>query len=126
MQDTSILNPVQTLIQCIDDTLKVWFPRDTDGSCMRNIRVRMWPQTHGSTALGFPGVGGRALTEAMTVVLELCGGEPRYRVYHGGMYAYTVQQPTEYFTALMFRSRVPGKQEFERTLSLYEADLKKE
>jgi hypothetical protein len=56
--------------------------------------VGMFPQTWSSTALGFGGIGGQAITTAYTVVLE-CNSE--YAVYFGGRHAYTVQHPSEEF-----------------------------
>lgn len=53
-----------------------------------NFELYMFEQTWPSTALGFPGCGGQALTSAMTYVLvpydsfELC------QVYFGGRHAY--------------------------------------
>jgi hypothetical protein len=59
------------------------------------IRVQaMFPQTWSSTALGFGGIGGQAITSAYTIILE-CNSE--YAVYFAGQHAYTVQQPTDKF-----------------------------
>jgi len=47
----------------------------------------MFPQTWGSTALGFGGIGGQAITSAYTVVIA-CTHTYDYCVYFGGMFAY--------------------------------------
>lgn len=58
---------------------------------IRDITVAaMFPQIWGSTALGFGGVGGAAMTAAYTIVLE-CEG--RYTVYFGGRFAYLIDRP---------------------------------
>lgn len=44
------------------------------------VRVIMFPQTWGSTALGYGGVGGQALTEAYTTIIYF---EDHYCVYFG-------------------------------------------
>jgi hypothetical protein len=55
---------------------------------MRDVEVRMFPETWGSTALGFGGMGGSAMTPAYTVVV-FCG---RYAaVYWGGGFGYMVE-----------------------------------
>lgn len=48
----------------------------------------MFPQTWGSTALGFGGVGGAAMTPAYTVVVQGPGGEQV--VYWSGRFAYVI------------------------------------
>jgi hypothetical protein len=58
-------------------------PREDD------VEVIMFPQTWGSTALGYGGMGGAAVTEAYTVVV--CKGD-LYCVYFGeGECAYTIK-----------------------------------
>lgn len=49
----------------------------------------MFPQTWGSTALGFGGVGGQAITGAYTVIVE-CHRTGNRAVYFGGRFAYLV------------------------------------
>jgi hypothetical protein len=56
--------------------------------------IAMFSQTWGSTALGFGGIGGAAMTSAYTIVLR-CGTE--CAVYFGGMHAYTVDHPNDLF-----------------------------
>jgi hypothetical protein len=62
---------------------------------MRDIEVRMFPETWSSTALGFGGMGGAAMTPAYTVVVS----RPNLAlVYWGGVFAYGVE-PDEAFLA---------------------------
>lgn len=53
-------------------------------------------QTWGSTALGFPGAGGSALTTARTYVIRPEYNMPYY-VYFAGMFAYQVNKPNVKF-----------------------------
>ena len=48
----------------------------------------MFPQTWSSTALGFGGIGGQAITPSYSIVIE-CVGE--YAVYFGSRFAYLVK-----------------------------------
>lgn len=54
--------------------------------------MAMFPQQWGSTALGFPGIGGAAMTTAYTIVLH-CELTREYCVYFGGQFAYKVASP---------------------------------
>jgi hypothetical protein len=56
--------------------------------------VAMFPQTWGSTALGFGGIGGAAMSTAYTCVIEsdLVGG---MAVYFGGRFAYKIDRPNQ-------------------------------
>lgn len=51
--------------------------------------AHMFPQTWGSTAMGFGGIGGAAMTDAYTVVIK--GPEGHLVVYWGGQEAYLVE-----------------------------------
>lgn len=51
--------------------------------------LAMFVQTWGSTALGFGGVGGAALTDAYTIVLH-CSDTSEILVYFGGHLAYKI------------------------------------
>jgi hypothetical protein len=82
--------------------------------------VGFFPQMWGSTALGFPGIGGAAMTDAYTVVLK-CGKQ--YAVYFGGTYAYCVTEPNEkFFEDLAKRNmeRVSNSYEYFKAVSLFE------
>jgi hypothetical protein len=56
----------------------------------------MFLQTWGSTALGFGGAGGKAITSAYSIVIE-CNGE--YAVYFGSQFAYLVKGSKQAFFA---------------------------
>ena len=53
---------------------------------------QMWP----STALGFPGCGGSAMTRAWTFVLIPTAPNLRARVYFGGEFAYEAEMNDEF------------------------------
>ena len=53
-------------------------------------------QTWGSTALGFGGIGGAAMTSAYVVVLESEQGSG-FAVYFGGRFAYLIKNPNQQF-----------------------------
>lgn len=54
--------------------------------------VYHFPQTWGSTALGFPGIGGQAITRAYTTVV--IGPQGDACVYFNGRLAYHVHRPS--------------------------------
>lgn len=56
----------------------------------------MFPQTWGSTALGFGGIGGQAMTPAYTVIVE-SNHTGEYCVYFGGRFAYRVKSLNQQF-----------------------------
>lgn len=51
--------------------------------------VAMFPQMWGSTALGFGGIGGAAMTTAYTIVLQTSS---QIAVYFGGRFAYVLRR----------------------------------
>lgn len=57
--------------------------------------VHMFPQTWGSTALGFGGIGGAAMTTAYTVIVR--GPQGDYAVYFSGRLAYHIENPERRF-----------------------------
>jgi hypothetical protein len=78
----------------------------------------MFPQTWSSTALGFGGIGGQAITSAYVCIIEsnLVGG---HAVYFGGRLAYVINRPNELFIEHLARQRMVdaklGKATYERT-----------
>ena len=76
----------------------------------------MFPQTWGSTALGFGGIGGQAITPAYTIILESEQGAG-FCVYFGGRFAYRIERPNKVFMEDIVRrsmSEVSGaKQRYE-------------
>lgn len=62
-----------------------------------DIIVRaMFNQMWGSTALGFGGLGGAAMTNAYTVILQ-SAWQQGYCVYFGSRFAYKIDRPNEKF-----------------------------
>lgn len=77
---------------CVVRTLKgVRDVRPMDSECS----VYCFPQTWGSTALGFGGIGGAAMTTAYTVVV--IGPQQDACVYFNGRLAYHVKVPNDTF-----------------------------
>ena len=78
----------------------------------------MFPQTWGSTALGFGGIGGAAMTTAYTIVIHSSLTD-QYCVYFGGGFAYRIERPNEQFFVDMFNQnmeyREHAKKRYERT-----------
>jgi hypothetical protein len=78
----------------------------------------MFPQTWSSTALGFGGIGGQAISSAYVCIIEsnLVGG---YAVYFGGRLAYVIDRPNEIFIEHIERHRMVdaklGKATYEQT-----------
>lgn len=64
--------------------------------------IDMFPQTWGSTSLGFGGIGGQAFTDAYTVVIS-CVRTGACAVYFGGRFAYMVPERTSNEQARCFR-----------------------
>lgn len=56
----------------------------------------MFPQTWGSTALGFGGIGGQAITPAYTIIVH-SHYTGKFCIYFGGRFAYRVNRPTQQF-----------------------------
>jgi hypothetical protein len=78
----------------------------------------MFSQSWGSTALGFGGIGGQAITSAYVCVIEsnLVGG---YAVYFNARLAYVINRPNEKFMTDIAGHRMVdanlGKSTYERT-----------
>ena len=83
----------------------------------RDIEIyAMFDQTWSSTALGFGGIGGQAITNAYTIVLRsnILG---EYCVYFSGRFAYNIKRPNEKFfqdVAKRYMAPVKEKDEYER------------
>ena len=112
-------NPVAKLSQCMGHAVYEGFPefeyqdRDWSKGYQENVEpvyitkkrkhldyevgvYAMFPQTWGSTALGFGGIGGQAITDSYTVVIEslqILG----FCVYFGGRFAYRIDKPNDQF-----------------------------
>lgn len=59
------------------------------------VDIDIFSQTWGSTALGFGGMGGDALTTELTTVIKTA--DNRWYVFFGGGFAYCVKDPTPEF-----------------------------
>ena len=84
-----------------------------------NLTVKvMFPQVWSSTAMGFGGIGGQAITTAYTIVVE-SDIDTSCCVYFGGQFAYRIERPNEqFFEDLMNQqmTKVSGaKKRYERT-----------
>jgi hypothetical protein len=95
------------------------FVEKTRKHTMYDLTVyNMFPQTWSSTALGFGGIGGQAITSAYVCIIEsdLVGG---FAVYFGGRLAYVINRPNEKFIEDIQRHRMVdaklGKATYERT-----------
>ena len=107
-------DPVQTLANVLAHAQYEGFPQieyeDRDWSQKERVMVTktrrhrvddiavigFFPQAWGSTALGFGGIGGQAITTAYTIVLESAHFRG-YAVYFGGRFAYNVKKASEQF-----------------------------
>lgn len=112
--------PIETLSECIYDAqhvnlsvihyeVKKWHESKVRGEDVFEHKTRnpqkgefavvaMFPQMWGSTALGFDGIGGAAMTTAYTVVIQAQHGYSReVLVYFGGRFAYRISEPNEIF-----------------------------
>lgn len=65
-----------------------------------------FPQTWGSTSLGFDGIGGQAITRAQTVVVLSENGAAV--VYFGGRFAYSVDYSRERFWDALWKRTLPA------------------
>ena len=70
------------------------------------LLVYAWPQTWPSTACGFGGVGGQAMTTAPTIVVVGPGHE--HLVYHAGRHAATLRRPSDEFMGRFQAMDLPG------------------
>ena len=73
--------------------------------------IMQWVQMWGSTACGFGGIGGAAMTNADTIIVEFS----EYKVacvYHSGRFAYSCMTDDSYRAYVNFRS-FPGKADAE-------------
>lgn len=87
-----VLTTAMELLLIQDDIIRQEKIYDTD------YTIHMFEQTWGSTALGFPGVGGSAMTEATTYVLiPKKENTDCAHVYFGSQFAYKVNGLTQAF-----------------------------
>lgn len=86
----------------------------------RDIEVyAMFSQTWSSTALGFGGLGGQAITSAYTIVLR-SDHTGHFCVYFGGRFAYSIKKCNEKFIEDVMNRQmceVKNKSQYERESS---------
>lgn len=76
------------------------------------LDVYSWPQTWGSTACGFGGIGGQAITGAQTLVVLYETEQDRLAcVFHNGRFAYLTR--FDNIREGFKNNRLPGQAEFE-------------
>lgn len=93
MNDFSLTHTAMELL-CIDEDIRFRFKN-------RNTRISdfemiSFNQTWGSTALGFGGIGGQAMTSARTYVFVPVTCEEDCLVYFAGKFAYSVPYSQEF------------------------------
>jgi len=69
------------------------------------VELHLFPQSWGSTALGFGGIGGQAMTIAYTTVV--CDNqEGYYSVFFGEKLAYSLTNPNQKFFEDMYKEQM--------------------
>lgn len=101
-------NITKDLSTAIDDAIvrfKVKYPDE--------LAIEMWLQTWGSTALGFGGIGGQAITSAYTF---LVWGDYKEKclVYFAGRFAYEVTNINDAFRKAYSERRMPAVYEVKK------------
>ena len=88
-------DPLNTIAFAMHDAKKRLYP-DKSHVWTDDMNCILFPQTWGSTALGFGGIGGAAMT---TVSVAVITSLPRHRaaVYFGPRHAYTIDRPNAAF-----------------------------
>lgn len=100
-------------ILAISENLRPIFNNDVDYD---EGDLYMFEQTWGSTALGFGGIGGSAMTSATTYVFIPAKLNQAY-VYFGGTLAYVINNPNERFREDLRNRRMASVMEQGRYLS---------
>ncbi len=95
MNGTSINDRADTLRQCLEECVEEF---QVDAEC--DLSIAVWEQLFSSTACGFPGIGGAAMTRAL--VITVCpvagnGYDGPTRVYMNGRFAYAIEVPNDTF-----------------------------
>jgi hypothetical protein len=96
-----VVDPNMGLDEAIEDALSRF-----DAPERPDVKIYSFIQNWPSTALGFPGIGGSAITGAnTTVVYSLWTGETC--TYFNGRFAYYVCNPNELFWELLDEQNMP-------------------
>lgn len=72
----------------------LWIKKERNPTPYDYEIVGFFPQTWGSTALGFGGIGGAAVTTAYTVVIKM---GKYFAVFFSNNLAYTIEDPNQQF-----------------------------
>lgn len=95
----------------IDEDLPFRLGGDARRISSDDFVIHTFTQAWGSTALGFGGMGGQAITEVNTYVLEpVAPNAPDYKtchVYFAGRYAYSVPYGTQFCVDLVSQNMAP-------------------
>ena len=101
------------LIQMAKDllTIETDFPcrleNETPLPTVDDFEIYCFEQTWGSTALGFGGIGGQAITTAMTYVfIPICCNQ-KCLVYFAGRFAYSVPYNDIFMSDVLARNMAP-------------------
>lgn len=70
-----------------------------------NLNVDIFPQTWGSTALGFGGIGGQAITTAYTTIVYDVSKKV-YVIFFDNKFAYMVESPNDKFIKDMYNRQM--------------------
>lgn len=83
---------------------------DRSGEPLEDLEVREYESTWPSTSVGFGGMAGASMTKAVT---HACRGESGWYVYHGGKFAYHVEEASDQFLEDLEEGELVGQVEFE-------------
>ena len=92
-------------ILSVEADLPYRIDRNRDRATVEDYEFHVFAQLWGSTALGFGGIGGQAMTTAYTVVCMPLGVDQRCHVYFAGRYAYSAE-PSRAFIEDVYHQRM--------------------
>jgi len=91
----------EVFAKCYDDAMKAFEELEPESLFEIHIHYQMW----GSTTCGFPGIGGCAMTNAPTIVIQC---NKIARIYHNGRFAYEMDITTPEYKKYLEERRFPG------------------
>lgn len=108
------------LDKCVEESLAKLSPmsfKNQDGDIFHvnltvdenECEIYVWPQIWSDTSCGFGGLAGQMITNASTVVVV--GPQLDACVYHGGRFAYKIEQVGENFWKAIDNRELPAKRE---------------
>lgn len=92
-------------ILAVEADLPYRIDRERERATVEDYEFHVFAQIWESTALGFGGIGGSAMTTAYTVVCVPLCVDQKCHVYFGGRYAYGAE-PSEAFMEDVFHQRM--------------------